>query len=254
MLTAGMDLLAETGVVVGVGAVSFDDAIAAADAPRASAYRAWADDNSNTGPQVRFHDELAAKILREQPGSGTNDLEGALTETLAAANEVLGQMPDIAGMSPAERGHWLRETHRRGSHANQTVMDGSRLWHIYVAVAAGLMSQDEVPEELLKAWADGEFALIERYKDLYRSMAELFGFRLRYCYTWEQFDTAAGALAEGLMLRSKVNPHLNGIIRKTGPNGEEQDWNLFGICFEGLIRQFFEPDDGEIETLIDHEQ
>jgi hypothetical protein len=95
--------------------------------------------------------------------------------------------------------------------------------------------------------------MVERYKDLYSAMAEMFGFRLRYCYTWEQFDTASGALAEGLSIRSGVNAHVTGIRRATGPGGEVQDWTLFAVCFEALLRQFFEPIPGVPETDLAHE-
>ena len=35
---------------------------------------------------------------------------------------------------------------------------------------------------------------------------------------------------------------MEGIVRATGPDGEMQEWTLFAVAFEGLVRQFFEVD------------
>ena len=33
-----------------------------------------------------------------------------------------------------------------------------------------------------------------------------------------------------------------GIMRPTGPSGEQQEWTLFGLAIEALAEKFFEPD------------
>jgi hypothetical protein len=35
---------------------------------------------------------------------------------------------------------------------------------------------------------------------------------------------------------------MGGIMRATGPGGDEREWTLFGIGLEALARQFFEID------------
>lgn len=65
---------------------------------------------------------------------------------------------------------------------------------------------------------------------------------MRYCYTWEQFDTAAGAIAEGIALRVPISPHVTGIMRNMGPDGTEQEWTLFAVCFEALLASADAPD------------
>lgn len=255
MVEVGIDLLARRGLTVGLETIKFDDAVVEADVPRASAYRAWSSDG-HEGPQLRFHDALTERLLVEQPGFGWGDRddpsEGSLSATLDAVRTVLDEMPDLDGLDPGERGFWFRQVHRAGSDANQYSMDDSKLWQCYVAVAAGLMSQEHVDQRLLDAWRIGEDRLVERYRDLYSTMAATFGLRLRAAYTYEQFDTAAAALAEGLTIRSSINPHTRGIVRPTGPDGGEQEWTLFAVCFEGLVRQFFEPvDDPPFTDLHD---
>ena len=51
------------------------------------------------------------------------------------------------------------------------------------------------------------------------------------------------ALAEGCVLRDRVDAaQMRGILRPTGPNGEEQEWTLFGLALDALAQQFFELD------------
>jgi hypothetical protein len=191
-----------------------------------------------------------------EPGFG-DDVDGgevgALEATLTEVSAVLERLPDLESLTPVERGFWLQQIHRVGSNANVETMETARLWRCYVAVAAGLMSRRDIPDTLRKAWITGEERMVERYLELYRSMAELFGLQLRYCYTWEQFTTAAGALAEGLAIRAGVNPNVDSVRRRTGPDGTEQDWTLFAVGFEGLLRQFFEPIPGAPPIDVTHE-
>ncbi len=53
---------------------------------------------------------------------------------------------------------------------------------------------------------------------------------------------AIGALAEGCSLRQRLDPEMLGILRPTGPDGEDQEGTVFAIGLEALPRQFFEPD------------
>ena len=44
-------------------------------------------------------------------------------------------------------------------------------------------------------------------------------------------------------LRDRVDQSkMEGIVRQSGPDGEAQEWTLFAVAFEGLVRQFFEID------------
>jgi len=256
MVRAALDQLSREGLSLGLDSVRFDDLIGVIDAPRASAYRAWADPDSDTGPQERLHRAVIAELLRDQPDSDNttdDDQRVEITATVDAIGDLLQQLPDLNTITPAERGHWLRQLHRAGSNENVELLGELRLWRSYIAVAAGLMSRRDPPAELVAAWRDGEHKLIERYRDLYIGMAAMFGFRLRYCYTWEQFNTATNALAEGLTIRAPISDHVTGIRRNTALDGTEQEWTLFAVCFEALLRQFFEPDPDNPLTTIDHE-
>jgi hypothetical protein len=66
--------------------------------------------------------------------------------------------------------------------------------------------------------------------------------RIRAPLTFRQLSVAVGALAEGCALRQRVDHHMEGILRPTGPDGEDQEWTLFAIGLEGLLQTFLELD------------
>ena len=74
-------------------------------------------------------------------------------------------------------------------------------------------------------------------------MISYLGFRLREEFTLHQFVIAADSLSQGYGLRDRIdNSFAERILRPTGPGGEDQEWTLFAVAFEGLIEKFFEID------------
>ena len=166
---------------------------------------------------------------------------------------MIESMPDLATLTPAERGDWLRRIYRAGTDANLALADDSLLWRSYVALGTVALSQPSASAALRAAWEKGDESTATRYLNIYSVLASMFGLRLRYCYTWPQFTTAVSAVSEGLMIRSNVSEEVRETERLTGPDGEVERWTLFAVCFEALIRQFFEPDGSGIVTDIEHE-
>ena len=95
-----------------------------------------------------------------------------------------------------------------------------------------------------------EAALVEGYElftkqleEIYAGMADLLGMRLREQLTMRQFTISVEGLAEGCALRNRVDhSDMDGILRPTGLHGELQEWTLFAVGLEGLVRQFFALD------------
>lgn len=95
-----------------------------------------------------------------------------------------------------------------------------------------------------------EAALVEGYElftkqleEIYAGMADLLGMRLREQLTMRQFTISVEGLAEGCALRNRVDhSDMDGILRPTGLHGELQEWTLFAVGLEGLVRQFFDLD------------
>ena len=70
----------------------------------------------------------------------------------------------------------------------------------------------------------------------------VFGYRIREPLTILQFLNAVGALSEGCSLRDRVDTKMLGIVRPTGPHGEDRPWTIFGIGLHALVLEFFELD------------
>ena len=60
--------------------------------------------------------------------------------------------------------------------------------------------------------------------------------------TMRQFTDAALAWSEGQSIRQRVSGKFVRLTLPTGPEDEMQEWTLFGVGIEALVRQFFEPD------------
>ena len=84
-------------------------------------------------------------------------------------------------------------------------------------------------------------AVTEHMESIYQAGLDLVGYRVRAGLTLRQFTVAAAAMADGCVLRDRVDSaNMNGLMRATGPNGEVQEWTLFGLTLDALVGHFFE--------------
>lgn len=254
MLSYGLTRIAERGVEIRLDTVSIEAAAMALGMSLEDAEALFPGPSGD--PESRFREAIAVRVLEEQPAVGDDGtFDGtALTETLVAVSTMIEDMPELAGLSAAERGYWLRQIYRAGTDANLALAGDSLLWRSYVAIGTVALSQPSASDALRAAWAKGHETSTTRYLNVYSVLASMFGLRLRYSYTWPQFTTAVSALSEGLMIRSNVRDDMRIIERRSGPDDESERWSLFAVCFEALVNQFFEPDpDAEIVTDLSHE-
>lgn len=115
-----------------------------------------------------------------------------------------------------------------------------QLWISVVALAAS----STIPEQQrVKA------ALTESYESAASfwnltlgALASSFGLRIRPRYLQAQFVMAVTAYSEECALRQRTTDHVEYLTLRTGPGGEDQQWSLFAVGLEGLVRQFLEPD------------
>jgi len=83
----------------------------------------------------------------------------------------------------------------------------------------------------------------DAYSKSYDWILEAIGYRLRPGFTVERFAMLAGALAEGVALRSKFSPdYKEPFDAMLGSNGASEPWSLFGIGLIALVDTFFEAD------------
>lgn len=58
---------------------------------------------------------------------------------------------------------------------------------------------------------------------------------------FELISAVTGVIYEGLRLRTPVDPAVGTIELPTGPNGEKQEWNFFGLAYWCVASTCFEP-------------
>ena len=81
------------------------------------------------------------------------------------------------------------------------------------------------------------------YSLSYQWILESIGYRVRPGFTVSHFAMLAGALAEGVALRSKFDPDYRAETDLTlRPDGEVEGWSLFSVGLVALVDQYFEPD------------
>ncbi len=240
MLQTGRDLLTEEGLGTGVDTLSFK--------------RIFGRILDDTG--VRLSNASVIRRVWENQADYQADVLA-----LVAADDGLGEyertfealaplFDAIDLTTPASRDRSLVEVCRVGGAANIFALLESPNWSLWIAVWALATAdnpgaddaQARYQERIREALVTGYDKVTELWEDAYRALAALLGLRVREPLTIRQFTVAIGALAEGCALRQRVDGQMEGILRPTGPNGEDQEWTLFGMGLEALQRLFFEPD------------
>ena len=169
---------------------------------------------------------------------GTREVE----DTLEAVTPVLASMD---GGSEESRRFTMREVCRVSTAANTAALRHSAdlmLWFgIWAMSAVG--SAPERRRRIEMALEQSYEAVTEHMESIYQAGLDFVGYRVRPGLTLRQFTVAAAAMADGCVLRDRVDTaHMNGIMRPTGSSGEQQEWTLFGLTLDALAGQFFELD------------
>ena len=119
----------------------------------------------------------------------------------------------------------------------------SETWPTWVGVWAGASSQarDTMDPTLSEALTSSYEALAENYSLVFDEILFSLGMRMKDPYQLRQLAVGITAMAEGCALRDRYDRHtLRGIERATGPDGQVEQWTLFGIAIESLCRQMLE--------------
>jgi hypothetical protein len=241
LLQTGRTLLIEEGLGIGVETLTFKKVFERVEADtglrlsNASVIRrVWEN-------QADYQADVLATIAGE-------DALGEFDETLRALLPLLERL-DVS--TPERRARSLREVCRVGGATNSLRLLESPNWSMWMAVWA-LATADNIrgkqqaryQQRIRAALLEGYEGFTTLWEEAYLGLAELVGMRVRAPLTARQLSVAVGALAEGCSLRRRVDPSLEGILRPTGANGEDEEWTLFAIGLEALLLLFFEPDPG----------
>jgi hypothetical protein len=183
------------------------------------------------------------------------DYQTAVMATIAADDSTAeieqtldGLVPVLLGATPSSlESRWstVREVCRAGAATNMEALSRSTDWSLWIGVWA-VISVGSAPlrrRRIEAALEQSYLVVTERMEKIYQATLSIVGFRVRSGLTIRQFTIAVAALTEGCVLRNRVDTEqMNGIMRPTGPGGEQQTWTLFGIALEALVEKFFEPD------------
>ena len=186
--------------------------------------------------QADFQVDVLSTFARECGSS-------AVDETLAAGARVLAHC-DRSSLEGAGR-RWSRPSAMAAAAHIEAVVEvrdvapmGQR-----VGLAVAGSGSDGAVLPVQDALVIGYERVTARYEEQYAAMLRYCGFRVRAPLTVHELTVAAGALAEGLVLRERVDVGgLGTVERPTGPEGAPQQWTLFGIALAALVEQFVEPD------------
>ncbi|MEM9203630.1 MAG: hypothetical protein AAGC53_18465 [Actinomycetota bacterium] len=254
LLEHGMAQVARSGVRVALEGVSLIDAARTAGVERSEAIQCWSGPGERDEAEAQFTEAVAQRVLELRPTSLSHSgADEPLNEVLDAFSLLVESMPDMATLTPAERGQWVRRFIRAGTGPDSAVEVDSLLWRSCFALAAGSVAQPQPDVSRRDAWIRGDAVTSTRFLNIYSTLAALFGLRLRSCYSWDQFTLAVRAMSEGLGLRATVDPDRQLLSRRTGPDGERESWSLMAVGFEALVRQFFEAEDPRQLIDLRHE-
>ena len=185
--------------------------------------------------QSEYQTDVLASIAAD-------DSSSEIAQTVDGLESVLLAMDPY---SEESRTWTMREIARLSAAANTRALAGSTDWLLWVGIWAmtAVGSSPERKRRIELALEQAYRAVTERMEQIYQGGLDFVGYRVRPRLTVRQFTIAVAALAEGCVLRDRVDSaQMRGIVRPTGPNGEEQEWTLFGLALDALSQQFFELD------------
>jgi hypothetical protein len=162
-------------------------------------------------------------------------------ETLHAVHTFLDGF-DLS--TPELRMGAMRELCRLVGAASSESLQNSPNWPLWISVVA--MATTSSPSErrsrVQSALRDGYVSITEFWEASTEGFMAYLGLRFREPWTLRQYTITSTALSEGYALRQYIEGGLDSFMRPTGPDGELQEWTLFGAAMEVLAVQCVEPD------------
>ncbi len=234
LLAAGQSVLLEEGLGTGADALNFK--------------RVFDRVEEETG--VRLSNASVIGRVWESVADYQTDVLVELASDTSRSNvpEVAELVADVLGQwdlsTPAARAAALREVCRTVGEALGDALRRSSSWSVWISLWATAVSSDlpDRHQRVLTQLMDSYDAINRQGEEAFGGLLTILGYRPRAPLTVPQFLNAAGALSEGCSLRDRVDTKMVGILRPTGPQGEDQPWTIYGIGLHALVQEFFEPD------------
>lgn len=232
-IAAGIALLQDVGLSVGLAPVKFEDAIARSGVARATAYRAWSSD-SDRRPQARFQEAVALRLL------DPDERVSAQEAMLLAVGPMLDQLesPSFQTLTPHERGEFLRELTRVACNASYYTYCNDPLLKLQLGFSAVVRMHAELnaDDPMVRALNTASAVLVERFSPLFTGILAAFGMKVRDGLSLEQFTHATLAFLEGLWFRPSQ-------VRNYSVTEEDDEgWSLFTHGVWSMIHYFLTDD------------
>lgn len=237
VLKAGYELMQENGLSTGLDRVGINEAISRAGVSRTSAYRIFTDGAME--PYERFRLELVGHLLSDV----AETTRAAINDTTEMLRSVpLDESSDQLALS-------LREVLRLAGKANEELARNDKRSFLLFASLAAANTEPEPNKVLNEMLEYNETIQTDRFVELFASLAEMFGLRVRPTIGWATFGALAASASHGVASRTNFNAGLRDISLPTGPDGVEQRWSPVAMNFMSLVLMAWEPDpDAELSA------
>lgn len=238
MVEAGLEMLQEHGVTLGLDQLTLEAACIEKDIARSSSHSAWAIDD-RFSPQEKFQREVVRSWLFDREGTKFADAAATAVADLFANGERPNQSDVIRAGAQAA----LEE----GMRTNERGVGDFLSTDVALRYAIASQPEDERDPEMLEWLSSGERANRKaRVEDTYKPFAKTIGLEPREEFgenAYELYSVIIASLVEGLSLRSLLLPELDvtGII--AGTEGDRVPANVLGVVLEALTPVLFQQVD-----------
>jgi len=229
LIESGCDLFLEPRTDWALGRITLSEAINRADVSRASAYRAFTEEEGE--PQDAFRLAVLLEVIAR-----TVIDTSVVAETLASLD------PQEFAPDPDGQAAELREIIRRWTNTNlQDNLNNDLVRAVDVTRALISLAPDPDPE-ILRAVKHSLERSQQGFQPYMEALAERYGVRPRSWTSLEQVQRIFVSLTAMAMMEWEMDESTRVIMRPTGPNGEMREWTLSGTLIESLCLIAIEPD------------
>ena len=184
--------------------------------------------------QADYQTDVLVELASDTSRSNVSEVAELVVAVLAAS--------DLS--TAAGRAATLSEVCRVVGEALGDALRRSRSWSVWMNLWVMAASSDlpDRHQRVLETLMESYRTINQQGYEAFGGLMTSLGYPPREPLTVAQFLNAAGALGEGCSLRDRVDSQMLGIVRPTGPHGEDQSWTIHGIGLHALVQEFFEPD------------
>ncbi len=234
LLSAGIDILTESGASYGVSRATLAAAIERSGVPRPSAYRVYNSERTG-GPLGGFHEALAIELAKR-----VGEVESRAV--VASAEAIVAEATQVADTATSlELAALLREAIRvGGAVVSRGVFQHEQGATYLTALAAAQHSR--ASEAVRAAFVASERELHQAYVLLYDRIMRVFGLRIGPGWTLDRLVAAVSDSSLGYSIAGDVVPGHEPFDLPTGENGEMQQWSTTAWTIWNMFSLAMEPD------------